>query len=340
MKRILIIFTLTLGILSLTGCSLSLLATPASFPTLIPLASPTPLSVVPTEAPTDTLSVPTNTPAVSQPTETPIPVAPTATTGAVPTPTAGSIVPGSPSGPYGVIQVAPADTLNIHSAPSVDSRVIGSFGGSIITIMRTGPSSSVGADQWVQVQYSGGTGWVNAGYLTEYVAPAVFCADARVNTLLTNFSNAIKSSNGAALFPLVSPAHGMAVRLWRNGSVVVFDQAHAQYIFDSTYEHDWGAAPGSGLETIGAIHVVVLPKWLDVLNAPVPGYTLSCNVPQTGGASYDTSWPAIYANINFYSLYKPGPAGNENSWRTLLVGVEYVQGQPYIFSVTQLEWEP
>jgi len=62
--------------------------------------------------------------------------------------------------------------------------------------------------------------------------------------------------------------------------------------------------------------------------------------PQTGGASYDTSWPKPYANVNFYSIYKPGPAGNENSWRTLLVGVEYVQNQPYIFSVTQLQWEP
>jgi hypothetical protein len=84
--------------------------------------------------------------------------------------------------------------------------------------------------------------------------------------------------------------------------------------------------------------VAVLPTWLDVLNTP--GFTWNCNVVTTGGASYDTSWPAIYANVNFYSLYKPGPAGNENSWRTLLIGVEYVQNQPYVFSVTQLQWEP
>ena len=132
----------------------------------------------------------------------------------------------------------------------------------------------------------------------------------------------------------------MSVRLWRNGNAVVFDQAHAQWIFSSTYEHDWGAAPGSGLDTVGAIHVVVLPKWLDVLNAPAPGYTLSCNVPETGGASYDTSWPAIYSNINFYSLYKPSPRPVTNfpggpCW---LGG--YCQAQPYIFSVTQMDWEP
>ena len=193
----------------------------------------------------------------------------------------------------------------------------------------------------MQIQNPGGdAGWVNAAFLTEYVAPAAFCADGRVNTLLTTFGNAIKTSNGQALYSLVSPTHGMTIRLWRNGNAIVFDQAHAQWIFTSTYEHNWGAAPGSGLDTIGAIHMVVLSKWLDVFNAPTPGYSLSCNAPQTGGASYDTSWPALYVNVNFYSLYKPGPTGNENSWRTLLIGVEYVQGRPYIFSVTQLEWEP
>jgi hypothetical protein len=204
--------------------------------------------------------------------------------------------------------------------------------------MRTGLSSSVGGALWVQVQNpGGGNGWVNASFLTEYVAPAAFCADTRVNTLLTNFGNALTTSNGKTLAPLVSPVHGMTVRLWRNGKAVTFYPKDARWVFGSTYEHHWGAAPGSGLDTVGAFHVVVLPKWLDVFNA---SYTLSCNVPQTGGASYDTSWPAKYANVNFYSLYKPGPAGNENSWRTLLIGVEYVGGQPYVFSVTQMDWEP
>jgi hypothetical protein len=207
--------------------------------------------------------------------------------------------------------------------------------------MRTGPSTTADGDLWVQVQNpGGGSGWVNAKYLTEYVAPATFCADGRVNTLLVNFGNALKTSNGETLASLVSPAHGMTVYLWRYGIAHTFKQNDARWVFDSTYEHNWGAAPGSGLDTVGAFHVVVLPKWLDVFNAPAPGFTLSCNAPQTGGASYDTSWPAIYTNINFYSLYKPGPVGNENSWRTLLIGVEYVQGQPYVYSVTQMDWEP
>jgi hypothetical protein len=92
--------------------------------------------------------------------------------------------------------------------------------------------------------------------------------------------------------------------------------------------------------TTGSFHGTVLPKLLDVLNAPAPGYTLGCNSVNVGGASYNTSWPAIYANVNYYSLHKPGPVGNELSWRTILVGVEYVNGQPYVFGLIQLEWEP
>jgi hypothetical protein len=237
-----------------------------------------------------------------------------------------------------VIQVPAGGTLNVRSAAGTGNSVIATFSATANNVMRTGPSTNVKNALWVQVTSPGGsTGWVDSTYLTEYVAPAAFCTDGRVNALLTNFGNAVKRSDGAALSPLVSPDHGMSVRLWRNGSVVVFDQAHTQWIFTSSFSHDWGAAPGSGLDTVGSLHAQVLPKWQEVLNG---SYTSSCDTPQTGGASYDTSWPASYTNINFYSLYKPGPAGNENSWRTLLVGVEYVHNQPYLFSVTQLQWEP
>jgi hypothetical protein len=342
MKRTLIILAASIAILSLSACTLSLLGTPTPLPTPILLSTPTPLAA--TQAPTDspTPGLPTETPTLSLPTVTPGEAASTAIPGGiVPTAIPGGVLSGSPSGPYGVIRVAAGDVLNVHSSAGTGSSAIGSLAAAASSVMRSGPSTTLNDAVWVQVENpGGGTGWVNAAYLTEYVAPATFCADGRVNALITNFGNAIMTSNGGTLYSLVSPLHGMTVRLWRNGNAVVFDQAHAQWIFTSTFEHDWGAAPGSGLDTIGAIHTVVLPKWLDVFNAPTPGYTLSCNAPQTGGASYDTSWPAIYANVNFYSLYKPGPAGNENSWRTLLIGVDYVQNQPYIYSVTQLEWEP
>jgi len=143
----------------------------------------------------------------------------------------------------------------------------------------------------------------------------------------------------ARLALLVSPAHGMAVRYWRYyiSNQNIFDQLHASAVFYSTYSHSWGLAAGSGLPTEGSFHEVVLPKLLDVVNA---NYTLNCNTVQTGGTSYDTSWPAEYANVNFYSIYRPGTAGDEMNWRTWLVGVEYVKGQPYVFALIHFQWEP
>ena len=339
MKRTLILLAASIVILSQSACTLSLVgkSTPLATPSLLSTPTAPPVTPPPTASPTPLQ--PTAVLTQSLPTLTAVPAAASALPGAVvPRAASGVILPGLPSGPYGVIRVNAGDVLNVHSAAGTGSSIIGSFAATATNVMRTGPSTYVNDTLWVKVlSPGGGKGWINSAYLTEFVAPATFCADGRVNSLLTNFGNAIKTSNGGTLYPLVSPLHGMTVRLWRNGNPVVFDQAHAQWIFTSTFTHDWGAAPGSGLDMVGSIHAVVLPKWLDVFNN---SYTLSCNVPETGGASYDTSWPKIYANVNFYSLYKPGPAGNENSWRTLLIGVEYIQNQPYIFSVTQLEWEP
>ena len=192
--------------------------------------------------------LPTANSAPLLPVVTSAPAASTALPGVVvPTAAPGTILPGSPSGPYGVIQVPAGGTLNVRSAAGTDNSVIATFAASANNVMRTGPSTNLKNVLWVQVTIpNGGTGWVDSAYLTEYVAPAIFCADGRVNTLLTNFGNAVKNSNGAALSPLVSPDHGMSVRLWRNGNVVVFDQAHAQWIFTSSFSHDWGAAPAAG----------------------------------------------------------------------------------------------
>jgi hypothetical protein len=247
-------------------------------------------------------------------------------------------IPGAPSGPYSVILVSPNDVLNIRSGAGMGSPVSGNFSASATNVMRTGPSSTVNGNQWVQVQNpAGGTGWVFGSYLAEYVAPATFCTDGRVNTLLTNFGNALKTSDGVSLASLVSPAHGMTVYLWRYGIAHTFKQSDARWVFNSTFAHNWGAAPASGLNTIGSFHVAVLPNLLDVFNA---SYTLTCNSLGTATQYGSNPWPVEYANVNFYTVYKPGTPGVDLDFRYWLVGVEYVQGQPYIFAVIQFAWEP
>jgi len=329
-------FAAGLIFLTMVSCSVSFLGTPPPFPTSPFLPSSTPLGFTPVAA--------SATPPGVAPTEASATIqAPSATTGVTSvTPTPGSnpvaTVTGTPSGPYAVIRITPPDGLAIRSGPDPSASIVGAFSASAATVMRTGATAGSGNDLWVEVQNpGGGTGWVAMRYLTESVTSAAFCADRQVNTLLTNLGHALTTADGAQLASLVSPVHGMDVRLYRSSSPVNYDPAHAAYVFTSTYAIDWGPAPGSGQETVGPFHVAVLPALQDVFNA---SYTLSCDRVQTGGASYDTSWPAQYASLNFYSIYKPGPSGDELNWRTILVGVDYVSGQPYVFSLTQLAWEP
>jgi hypothetical protein len=322
MKKLLLALPAILILILLSACSLSQPGTPTPLPTPIIIPSPTLFVTSPT---------PTNTGS-----------APTPTTGSLASPSAiptgDSTLPGSPSGPYAVILVAPSDVLNIRSGPGVSNTVIGSFASTTTNIMRTGPSSTADGDLWVQIQDpAGGTGWVNASFLTEYATPAAFCADIRVNNLITSLDGAFTTNNGVQLSALVSPVHGLTVYLWRYGNPITFAASDARWVFDSTFSHSWGKAPGSGLETNGSFHEVVLPDLQDVFNA---SYSLTCNslgtAPQYGLAP----WPETYANVNYYTVFKPGTPGVDLDWRYWLVGVEYVQDQPYVFALIHFQWEP
>jgi hypothetical protein len=163
-----------------------------------------------------------------------------------------------------------------------------------------------------------------------------FCTDNRIPDLILSLKTAIQTSNGALLASLVSQVHGMDVRLFRNGRVVKYDREHVAFLFDSTYQVDWGAAPGSGLETKGSFRQLIVPALLDVLTG---NYTLACNEIRVGGTTYQAAWP--YSGIDFYSVYFAGTdpyAGMD--WHTWLIGTHYVQGKPYVYAIMQFQWEP
>ncbi len=125
--------------------------------------------------------------------------------------------------------------------------------------------------------------------------------------------------------------------MWRYGLPHTFKAEDARWIFESSYSHNWGAAPGSGLDTIGSFQARVLPSLQEVFTA---GYTLTCNslgsAPQYGSQP----WPVEYTGINYYTVFKPGTPGVDLDFRYWLVGVEYYQGQPYVFAMIHFAWEP
>jgi len=331
-KTLLIILGIPL-ILVLSACNLSLGGEPTALPSPTNIPSPTPLAIMATSTPTLELASPTGT----VPTLVPTPI-PVSTVVPVPTSPGVVILPGVASGPYAVVLVEPDDVLNIRSGPGINNPVVDSFAYNASAVMRSGPYASVAGSTWVEVQKpGGGVGWVNARYLSETVAPATFCTLASVTNLLNNLDTALTTGDGLQLAALVSPTHGMTVHLWRYGSGITFEQKDARWMFISTYEHNWGAAPASGLDTVGSFHVSVLPWLQEVFNA---GYTLTCN--SLGSApQYGTSaWYPRYTNINYYTVYKPGTPGVDLDFRYFQVGVEFVAGQPYVFALVHTAWEP
>jgi len=165
--------------------------------------------------------------------------------------------------------------------------------------------------------------------------PPDFCADPQPKALIDSFKNALQTSNESLFAALVSPLHGLELRLYRSGPVFNYDRQQAQSLFDSTDRMDWGTTP-SGWETKGSFKDAVVPVLLKVFNKD---YLLDCDQIQIGGATYKAVWP--YAGVSFYSVYYPGnPANNNLDWRTWLLGMEYVNGKPYLYAIMQFLWEP
>jgi len=166
--------------------------------------------------------------------------------------------------------------------------------------------------------------------------PPNFCLDRQATALIISFKSALQSTNGSLLASLVSPVHGMDVRLYREGRVVNYDQAHSKFLFTSTFQEDWGRAPASGVDIKGSFQQLIVPELLEVFDL---NYTLSCNQIQVGGTSYKAIWP--YRDINFYSLYFEGSQGTGSmDWNTLLLGMHYVNAKPYLYAIMKFRWEP
>ncbi len=262
---------------------------------------------------------------------------PTATLTPSPTPTTTAVETISPTvrpgmGPYAVILIASGDVLNVRSAPGVENPIISSFGPAARDIWRTGAETG----SWVEVYLPGdATGWVNSTYLTEQVDGSFFCADARVPVLIDqSLKTAMQTSSGNLFAGLVHARHGLAVRRWAYGPAVTFTPYGASLAFISPTIYNWGGGP-SGQPTYGTFAEVIQPRLNEVLSA---SHDLYCNTAAHTGPVIN-HWENGYANINFYELYKPSSPGNLD-FRTILVGIEYVDGLPYLFAMVNFEWEP
>jgi photosystem II stability/assembly factor-like uncharacterized protein len=240
-------------------------------------------------------------------------------------------------GPYAVIGVAVTDVLNIRSAAGTGQPLVGSFAYDAVNVMRTGPTAIVDGAAWVEVQNpGGGTGWVNSFYLSDYVSHDAFCADTRIPALIGQLKGSMNQSNGGVFSTLVSPVHGVDVRLWAYQPAVHFNTSAASNLFTSSEIYDWGIGPRGGTEPdTGTFTQIIQPKLQEVLNAP----TLESYCDDLTKV-YPLSNPWPYINIRYYNLYKPSTTPTDLDFRTWLIGFEYIDGQPYLHSMVTIQWEP
>jgi hypothetical protein len=165
--------------------------------------------------------------------------------------------------------------------------------------------------------------------------PSTICNNPQVLALIDSFKKAILESDGMLLSSLVSPSRGMDVAYYRDGTVITYRTEQAKFLFETTFEVDWGTEPGSGAMKRGSFHDVVVPELVRIFNQP---YTLHCNELKHGGATYELTWEY---QSEFYSIHFPGTQANGNmDWHTWVMGIEYVSGKPYVYALIQFFWEP
>lgn len=166
------------------------------------------------------------------------------------------------------------------------------------------------------------------------VAP-IFCDDPQVVAVIDSLKSSVVTSNGELLSSLVHPTRGMDVRWIRYGNVINYTSEQAKFLYETTFEANWGDEPGSGLPKNGSFHKVIVPDLAEVFNQP---YTLHCNELKHGGATYELEFPY---DGNFYSMYF---AGSDEfgflDWHTWVIGIEYSNAKPYIYAMMQFFWEP
>ncbi len=133
---------------------------------------------------------------------------------------------------------------------------------------------------------------------------------------------------------LLSPKRPLIVRFDPWNPETRIDREALAGIFDNPQVFQWGDRYASGGAIEGSFPQVVLPNLLDVFGRE---YKLGCNQILTGSSPETVEWPAKYSNLNFLSFHRaPAAGGNVYNWRTWLVAVEYIEGEPHIALLLQV----
>jgi hypothetical protein len=256
---------------------------------------------------------------------TPIPLASTAAAEAT---LAELSIPGSGIS-YSVFGVPQDSHLIVRQPAGISGTVVAELPADMRSIDLTGQATSLGSSIWVEISVpSGSTGWVNLWNLTEDVEPEAFCQDPRVPALVDTFFAALRDRSGEALAQTVSPRRGLLLRHdWWNPEIAI-PLSEVTDLMQRIDEVTWGVQRGSGAPIVGSFRDRILPD-LDALLAAAPQQ--ACNQLLSADTSIPAEWPDEYARMNFLSYHIPAPdPGTRFNWRSWALGVEYVDGVPFV----------
>jgi len=256
---------------------------------------------------------------------TPIPLASTAAAEAT---QAELSIPGSGIG-FSVFGVPRDAHLIVRQPAGISGTVVAELPADMRYIDLTGQATPLGSSTWVEITVpSGNTGWVNLWNLTEDVEPEAFCQDPRVPALVDTFFAALRDRSGEALAQTVSPRRGLVLRHdWWNPEIVI-PLSELTDLMQRIDEVAWGVQRGSGAPILDSFRDRILPE-LDALLAAAPQQ--ACNQLLSADTSIPAEWPDEYARMNFLSYHIPAPdPGTRFNWRSWAIGVEYVDGVPFV----------
>jgi len=258
-----------------------------------------------------------------------IPAAPqTVTAIAESTLDAGGILPeGNAS--FSVFGVPPNGRLMVREPAGISGTVVAELPADLRDIGLTGQATPLGSSIWVEITAPSGTsGWINLWNLTEDIESQAFCQDPRVPALIDTFFAALRDRSGDSLAETISPRRGLVLRHdWWNDEIVI-PPPEVPELMQRVDVIAWGVQRGSGAPIVGSFRDRLLPE----LDALLVGESKqACNQLLAADSGIPAEWPGEYARMNYLSFHLPAPdPGPRFNWRSWAVGVEYVDGVPYV----------
>ena len=240
--------------------------------------------------------------------------------------------------PYAVAWVHDDDPLAVRQPAGITSMAVANLASDQRGLTVTGNSTVMGSSTWVEINLpGGGKGWINGWNLTEDVPGSLFCDDARVQDLVNQFIVAIQERDGDKLSSLISPKRGLIIRHdWWNPEVNIGFLSVPRLFLDPA-QAAWGVNRDSEQSIDGTFREVILPQLDDVF---LVGPELNCNALGAGSTAQDAIWPSEYSNMNYVSFYRAAPEpGSQLNWRTWALGIEYLDGEPYVALLVQYRGE-